>query len=1386
MQKLRRFGFLCLHHGWPLLALALVLLATVVTLLRLGLPYAEGYKTDIEQLIADRYGAKVQIGQLSAGWQSSGPALLLQQVVVQDSSDQPMLQVGETRIRLDFWGSLTSLSLKAEHFELSGLKYQLDSQQLLQQKNGETVPSDEPLLSAVEQLLFRQLKNFTLVDSELRIKSEFTPDIVINIKRLAWRNEGKRHQGSGEVAINGITTNTSAFILDLYGDSLTKSRGQLYLSSSELDVLPWFEKLLPQSKKLSRADINFQAWGDIEQGALQQIQIALAQNRLVWRHEGKTEQMSLGQGQLLWRPTAQGWLLSSSALTLQSGEQSWHDLQLQLSHEQGVYSGALQQFQLSAMVPLTRLLAEDLSALQTILAFEADARLTQLALRLSDNGWFLGGDFIDLTSKPVADVPGFTGLNGHFTASKDYIRLDLTAQDGELRWGDAFSRATPYQQLTGQLEVLQQDNNWRLQIPRLALRHPELELDAEMVLELGDKAAMTLLAELRSVPVADAQHYFPVRHMPDSVINYLRPALISGNIPTARVLWQGAFADFPYRGGEGKFQALALVDNAEFSFDANWPDIKQMRAELLFENAAMLIQSQAGSLFELELNDGVTASIPDLFHADNLLIDIKTQTRAEGVTALMLASPLSGSVGATLDYLGVDGLVDAKVQLQIGLKEAGVIARGDVDFFANNLQIKAPAVAVEQVEGRLSFVNDQISSDQLKLVSQGIPLFASLKGAQQQDGYQLNLTAKGEHETGKLLALVAEPWQELGTGSAFFDWQLDISLPQTGFSYQSTVLIDLAAAELRLPEPFGKTPADGATVLIEAKGNQQGSDIILKYGDALQFLAKLDQDSGQISSALLSLGQASAQLKPGFEIELDLTKADFVPWLTLIQQQISSASDENNRILPPLSLVRGKVGELHLFDDVFLHNTNFSFVPAADHWLVELSATEAKGQLQLYHDLEKQGIKANLDRLALVFAEQDAKDLAAAELKAALLLDPDSTEKPDYAALEAAAFAKLTPMNWLADLPPLEVFCGQCTIGHFRLGELSLKSHSDGSGWILDEFKSNYLGHRWQFTGSWQQNELLGNSNFSGRLTSPAFGQLLSEYDISSSLTGSKATLEFTDIGWQGAPFQFNRHSLNGDFNWTFADGSLSEVSDGGARIFSLLSLDSLVRKLRLDFRDVFSKGFFFSKMSGTMTLTDGVSYTSNTEVLGAAGDIEMRGSADLKARQLDYQMSFSPKVTSSIPVILAWMVNPVSGVAAYALDEMFQSAEVISKINFTVTGDLDNPVVTEIKRDSKQITLPKPAATNPAPVLPVDPAAPVPFKRELLQNMNGEEKPQPLPLDGLRELPLMPEAAPLDEQDGNNAVDKAPADSKAAEKQSIDKQSIEKPPAENKRIDGV
>jgi uncharacterized protein (TIGR02099 family) len=938
-------------------------------------------------------------------------------------------------------------------------------------------------------------------------------------------------------------------------------------------------------------------------------------------------------------------------------------------------------------------------------------------------------------------VPGLTGLTGHFSASPDYVLLDLQGMDGALSWGEAFSRATPYQSLQTRIEVLQQQGQWRVQIPRLSLRHPQIEADAQLVLELGDKPGMTLLGELRKVPVADARHYFPTRHMPQSVINYLTPALISGQIPVARVLWHGAFKDFPYDKHNGIFQAQAFIADTEFSFDPHWPVIKGMQAELLFENAGMLIQSQAGQLFDVALEDGVTARIPDLFHAETLLIDIGRQTQAEAVTGLMLASPLSESVGATLDYLGVSGLVNAKVQLQIGLKKTGVRALGDVEFFANQLNIRAPAVAVEQLQGHLQFDNDKIDSEKLMFVSHGVPLNATLHGAQQAEGYQVQLKAHGEQHIDKLLALVSEDWQVLGKGQANFNWDLNIQLPQTGFSYESTALMDLAAAELQLPAPFGKTAADGATVLLQSKGNEQGSAIEMRYGDQAQLQARLDQQSGKITGALLSLGLPSSQLQDGFYIDVNLEQAELLPWLSLLQNQLAAIEPSEDALFPALTAVNGRIGELQLFDDVFLHQLRFHLTPQPDSYQLNLNADEAQGDLWFSRQLKEEGIKADLTRLQLIFANQQVAKLAAAELKAQQLLEAEAAQKPDYAALEAEAFAKLTPMPWLAELPPIQLHCKACIVGDYDLGEVQAKAHSDGSSWTLSEFSSQRDGHRWTMQGDWQKDDGLGETRLSGTLQSPAFGQLMQEYDLSRSMSGSKAKITLDALSWQGTPFQFNRQTLSGGIGWDLGEGSLVEVSDGGTRIFSLFSLDSLVRKLRLDFRDVFAKGFFYNSMRGSMQIDHGVSTTTDTKVDGVAGDIEMSGAADLKARQIDYQMAFSPKVTSSLPVILAWMVNPVSGVAAYALDEMFQSAEVISKINFSVTGDLDNPTVTELERNSKKVTIPADALPKPVkPPLATTPAI-------------AEETAQPSPL--LPEAPVegalapdrpMPEAKPVDD----------------------------------------
>lgn len=1260
-------------------------MATLVSALRFGLPYAPGYKTDIEQWIKAEYGTEVRIGALSAGWQGTGPALVLQHLEVLDSHNQPQLTVQETGIRLDFWRSLRTMKLSAAHFELTGLTYRVDAQRWL--GAGVAAPSDnQQLFDALQDLFFKQLQHFSVLDSQLVFNNTQDEDIRLDIKALNWQNEGDRHQGWGELSVADVTANTLSFIIDLTGEP-SKAQGQLYLASQQLDLLPWFQQLLPQTRKLNSAKLNFAAWGDIKAGKLRQIDVALSDNNVGWLKDGVWNKVALSDGYLRWLPLAKGWSLTSSPMTLSNSTESWPGLQMQLSQNESGYQASLQNLQLGVARPLLELFSDGSDQLKSLLSYQLDGKVERLDLQTEHEQWYLSGRFNEVSSAPVADVPGVQGFEGNFVASDHFGWVGLKAKDGVLQWGQAFSQDWAYKGAELELAWRKRAGNWQILVPYLSLWQDAFSLEAELVINLDDKPNMDLVAQLQGVPVQNAEQFFPKFYMPDSVINYLKPALVSGDVSSGKVLWSGDFASYPYAEKDGVFQAVADIRNAEFLFDENWPSITDLSAELFFENASMLISSKAGYLVDAPVDQGVQVSIADLYQADNLIIDIKQQLLAEQVTTLMQASPLHDSVGETLAYLGVTGAVKGDVRLSIGLNEPVVDVKGSIDFERNGLALSAPALVGENLTGRLTFDNDKLTADDLQLFISNIPLQFGFRGEQQQDSYKVSLLSQGLQNSQELLLSLAPQLQHFATGPLNWQFKLDLLLAGEGYTYQADLALDLTDTELLLPVPFAKEPGQASTLLWSSSGSQDNSVIALSYQDLLFFDASYSHAQDQIGRAHLSLGsKENANFADGFTISAQLEKTDFLPWLDLIRQQVGQSSEQAG-LLPALTAVKAKVGTLYVTDDIQLEQLELNLKPTADAWLMDISSVQSQGQISLGKDLMAQGIEANLQFLKLfpydpVQAETEA--LAAAESLAKLT-------KEQQIAKALAEVVKPEPMPWLADLPPLKLSCNSCVFGPFDLGQLTAQTESDGESLTIHSFESRYQEHQLSIKGRWQKDAEAGVTTLSAKLSSPDFGQLMKDYHLSSAIAGSPAEVQIDSISWAGGPTQFNYASLGGKLNWQLGEGSLSEVSDKGARLFSVFSLGSLVRKLKLDFRDIFSKGFFYTEMKGDLQLDKGVVHTNNTMVDGAAGKIEIQGYADLVTRQLDYQMAFLPKITSSLPVLVALLqFNPATGLAALALDELVESAEVVSKVNFVVTGNFDQPQVVEVARHTTEIEVPR------------------------------------------------------------------------------------------------
>ncbi|MEE2025909.1 YhdP family protein [Alkalimonas mucilaginosa] len=1262
MQKVGRLCLFCLHKLWLLLAVSLVLLAALVSILRYSLPYATHYKSGIETFLSSQYGTEVRIGELSANWQAGGPALLLHELEFASDSQQLGFSVAKASIQLDFWRSIRSMQLRSSHVGLSGVELRLVADHLLA---GGDDNRQEPLTEALEQLFFRQLQQFIIHDSRVRLELAHSAPIWLSVRELSWRNQGLRHQGQGRIAVEGVTGNSLSFVLDLHGERLETTFGQLYVQSEQLDIQPWLRQFLPELAELEYAHVNLQAWGRVDQGAIQRIQVDLADNTLGWHDQQQQQWLKLSQGQLLWYPHSSGWSLFSSELQLSDAEQSYPGIELQVHRKQQAVFGQLQQLQLDALQPLIALIAEQRSELAMLARLQPGGQVSKLSWQVQPDDWQLTAELVDLHSQPDGDIPGVQQLNGHLVAAAGFAELELHSQDSALLWQGAFSEPMRYQQLQARLQLRQSRNNWQLRVHQLSMQDEQVQADAQLVLNFSDQPELFLLATADGVAVSNAMHFYPRHYMPASIIDYLSESLQGGEVRHAATLWHGPLASFPFRQQEGVFQSTGQVEQGRMQFQPDWPELTGIAAELWFENSSMQIESRAAHLLGLHISEQVEVRIDDLFQADTLYIAIETAAEAHEVQALMQQSPLAGSVGEALAYVGLQGPVQSSVQLAIGLQQPSVRAQGKVRFDGNQAYLRAPELKIEQISGQLQFDNDRIDATELAASWLGLPFALQLTGQQDNEQYELALQLAGQQDAAQLLSKLPITLPELASGDAGWQLQLDVQLPGDGFAYQAQLQANFDQTELALPAPYAKAAGEEAALEVWVQGTTEQSLIRAAYSKPLYFQARLQHDSGAMDQVLLRLGgRHYGTLEPGLVVDIELEATELMPWFELLLPPLTADTQGTHRLWPALSRVRGRVASMQLTDQLALHQTLFELTPNEEYWGLQLNGAEVASQWRFYHDWYQRGIEIEMDYL---------------RLKAQSTEQPQTDQQPA---------AERQPMTWLQQLPPIRLRCQDCSYNSYALGQVQAELANTEQGLELKRLQADYKRNQLQLSGYWQPDHGLGQSHFQGQLSSPNFGALLSEYELSSAISGSRADILF-DLHWQGSPLQFELASLGGTASWLLGEGSLSEVSDKGARLFSLFSLNSLMRKLRLDFRDVFAKGFYYNRMQGDISLHKGVAQTSNSTIDGVAGNLSMQGYADLVNRKLDYQMTLVPKVTSSLPVIIAWMVNPVSGLAALALDEMFTSAEVISRVNFTVTGTIDEPIVTEVNRHSTEVPVP-------------------------------------------------------------------------------------------------
>ena len=169
------------------------------------------------------------------------------------------------------------------------------------------------------------------------------------------------------------------------------------------------------------------------------------------------------------------------------------------------------------------------------------------------------------------------------------------------------------------------------------------------------------------------------------------------------------------------------------------------------------------------------------------------------------------------------------------------------------------------------------------------------------------------------------------------------------------------------------------------------------------------------------------------------------------------------------------------------------------------------------------------------------------------------------------------------------------------------------------------------------------------------------------------------DVAWNAGPTNIDYPSLNGALKFEADDGQFLEIEPGIGKLVSLMSLQMLPRRLTLDFRDVFSKGFKWDRITSSLAVDRGVLKTGDFRMRGPAAEVEMAGTTNLAIEMQDLRVRVIPNYGDTASTVLGF-VNPVIGLATMIASKVLKNP--LGKIlayDYSIKGSWSDPKIDRV-----------------------------------------------------------------------------------------------------------
>lgn len=1247
--------------GWSLFGLWLAFVVLVLALRYVVLPRVGDYQAEIEQAVSQAVGQPVRIGHIEARWQGLNPDLVLGEVQISDHLGVPAFTLRRVESVLS-WQSLWRLHPRLALLVFDGpvLHVRRETDGRISIAGMATGDGSDPAFArwVLEQRQIR-VRNATIVwDDKLRA----APPLVLEDLQFGLDNRGRRHR----FGLSALPPPALASRIEMrgevkgdIGEVLANFTGKVFVELDYADLAGWRQWIdypihLPQGHGALRL------WGDLQDGtsklvsdfALEDVRIRLGQNL------PELELASM-RGRLEGTYATQHWSVLGRRVELLTRDgirvvptdfqADWRE-----DPETAVISGAASATfldlgilsKLAAYVPL------DTRSRSLLQKHQPLGQITELRA-----SWGLKGE----TLQTYALRAGFAGLGleagGYFPGARGLGgQLDLTEKGGELTLDSAKSSLSlpavfPEPEIA--LDSLQAKVSWRvdqatdIRLERLAFAGPDAAGSAQGSYRYTGQGPGEIDLQAK-VDRADGKAVW--RYMPHAVNAdaraWLRRGIVSGRGYDGKLVLQGNLKDFPFRDGKGgKFLVTAKAADTRIDYAPGWPVIDGVDGEMSF-GTGMKVTASKGTILGAKLG-GVTVEIPDFESHEEMLL---VRGTAQGPTTEFLhfidQSPVAEKIDHFTDDMKAVGEGRLDLELDIPLRHAlDTHLRGIYHFQNNQLQPVPELPPLAQVNGRLQLTENSIVAQDISGRLFGGPLKLQVSSLAD----KVSVRATGNANIAEVSRHFAFPLMDQLSGKAA--WKTDISIRKRNADV--TIDSDLLGISSPLPAPFNKNATSPLALHIERTAPEANSEQWrVSLGKAAQGLFVRRQ--GRLERGVLAIGQGDLRLPDkGLAVRVALPEIDADAWRNYFPDDAGAGpgagtgtGKENGSAGMALNFVSLKTPRLHLLGRDF-SQLDSTLRARDDGWQISLDTREAAGDI-FWRSTGEGWVEGDFKRLII---------------------------KP---AAEAEAEVGAGTTQLLNSLPGMSLVVDDFQMGDKALGKLELKARNDKGAWHLDQLSLKNPAGSLKGKATWN-NVGRHQTNLNFELDARDLGKLLDRLGYADTVRRGTAKLT-GNLQWDGPLTRIDYPSLTGQVSMSAEKGQFNKLQPGVGKLLGLISLQSLPRRLTLDFRDIFSDGLAFDSIQSTLAVKKGVMRTVEPlRIRGPAAEIEMQGETDLKDETQDLQVLVRPEIGNAAVVGVA-LVNPVVGAAALLANTVLPNPlNRLFSYHYHVTGSWSDPLVDKV-----------------------------------------------------------------------------------------------------------